>query len=320
MQVHVMNDYAAPSYDGFGLSLKPSKKIKAAVKKVGKAVGKVVDNKVVKGLTAATLAVTGVGAPAAAAIMAAQSAGGKALQGKRITTIAKGAVTGAATGAAAGVAGKFLPKLPGVGGAVTKLRQKVGTAPKVSSFDSDSRIDALATTPIPTVSTIPSAAEAQSSTPTLTQIENVGTRKNPVFRQKRANPIVKPVSALTQPVLNAPKLPDFVPSVSTTMPVVEAITKTQEKKKRNVLGRLKDQAAKFAKERAVDIATSVTEPPSANPSAPQGGFPAIPATMSPGNQNQDSEIAPKSGGLSDIPPVMWLAVAAVGFLALNKGR
>lgn len=80
-------------------------------KKVGKGVGKVLDNKIVKGAAALGLAATGVGAPAAAAIMGGAAFGSKMAQGKRLTT---GLKAGVKDGALTYAGAKILPKVTGM--------------------------------------------------------------------------------------------------------------------------------------------------------------------------------------------------------------
>ncbi len=80
-------------------------------KKVGKGVGKVLDNKIVKGAAALGLAATGVGAPAAALLMGGAAAGSKLAQGKRLTTALK---SGAKDGALTYAGAKILPKVTGM--------------------------------------------------------------------------------------------------------------------------------------------------------------------------------------------------------------
>lgn len=83
--------------------------IKKATVDTGHAIGTVASNPVVQGLTAAGLAATGVGAPAAAAILAAQKGGGALLRpGGNIGDAATGAATGAITGYGVGKAGGLL--------------------------------------------------------------------------------------------------------------------------------------------------------------------------------------------------------------------
>ena len=75
--------------------------ISKGVKDVGHTVGKVADNKYVKGAVAAGLAATGVGAPASAAIMAGMGAAGGAMKpGGGLRSAARGAGTGAPPAAA----------------------------------------------------------------------------------------------------------------------------------------------------------------------------------------------------------------------------
>ncbi len=88
------------------------------VKDAGHAVGKVADNKYAKLGTAGILALTGVGAPAAAAILAGQGLAGGALKpGGNIGSALKGGATGAVSGLAAAKAGQAL-KLGGIGGLI----------------------------------------------------------------------------------------------------------------------------------------------------------------------------------------------------------
>ena len=83
--------------------------IKNGVVGAGHAVGSVASNPWVQGLTAAGLAATGVGAPAAAGIMAAQRGGGALLRpGGNIGDAARGGAEGAAMGAGAARAGGLL--------------------------------------------------------------------------------------------------------------------------------------------------------------------------------------------------------------------
>jgi hypothetical protein len=83
--------------------------IKKAAVDTGHELGRAASNPVVQGLTAAGLAATGVGAPAAAAIMAAQRGGGALLKpGGNIGAGLRGGVEGAAMGAGAAKAGSLV--------------------------------------------------------------------------------------------------------------------------------------------------------------------------------------------------------------------
>lgn len=91
--------------------------LKSSVKGTGHTIGKVADNKWVQGATAAALAATGVGAPAAAAIMAGMAGGGALLKkGGNIGDGLMGAAKGAAMGYGAGKAGQLLHGGIGVAG------------------------------------------------------------------------------------------------------------------------------------------------------------------------------------------------------------
>jgi hypothetical protein len=101
--------------------------ITKGVKDVGHTVGKVADNKIVQGVTAAALAASGVGAPAAAGILAAQAAGGKLLKpGGNIGQAAKAGAINGGLGALGGVVGK----IPGV----SSLGSELGKIPGVSTI------------------------------------------------------------------------------------------------------------------------------------------------------------------------------------------
>jgi hypothetical protein len=284
-----------PTDGTLGFSLKPSKKIKAAVKKVGKTVGKVLDNKIVKGAVAGTLALTGVGIPASAAIMATQSA-------------AKGAATGAAVGAAAGVAGKVLPKVPGLRNPVAKIREKAASVPvlrkvvpkkKVPSYDA-SKLDALTSQPLPTVSVIPSTATA------LPKIEPmVYPRTTPVLKAEAQSASKKKLAE----------------SAKIGREAIEATAKASKEKDATKRKNLMERAATLTK-KAKRVATTATQiaqvaesttPPSANPSAPQGGFPVEPATPFPVPQTE----AEQSAGNS-IPPMYLIAAAGIAAFALMR--
>lgn len=95
--------------------------IKKAVVDTGHAVGKVANNKYTQMAAAAALAATGVGAPAAAGIMAGMAGGGKLLApggniGDALKSGAKAGVTSYGVGKLAGAipgAGKLASKIPG---------------------------------------------------------------------------------------------------------------------------------------------------------------------------------------------------------------
>jgi hypothetical protein len=101
-------------------------------KKVGKGIGKVVDNKFVKGAAALGLAATGVGAPLAAGIVGGMSAGGQLAQGKRLTTAVKGGVK---DGALTYVGSKFVPKITGkIGGMMNKVPGVGGVSDEIAGL------------------------------------------------------------------------------------------------------------------------------------------------------------------------------------------
>lgn len=309
MHVTMMHDYAVPAqYPGFGFSLKKvvknvGKAVGKGVKDVGHAAGAAATSTIGKAVIGSALALTGVGIPAAAGLMAASQAGGNLIKkGGNLKRAAKGAAEGAVEGAAAGVAGKFLPKIPGVGSKVLKLRNKLGmtkspASNEVVSYDSDSRIDALAAGKLPTVTTTPTLSTQQSAlTPSIPSLA------------KRVTKTIAKTAPLTKSILPTS--------------IVES-PERQAKTKESVIDRLAAQAKKVAKSKAIDMATSVLTPPSANPSAPQGGFPAMPETLSPSNQNQDSEVAaPAKAGMGEMfsNPAVLIGIAAIAFLAMQRRR
>lgn len=100
---------------------------------VGHAAGNALDNKYVQAATAAALAASGVGAPAAAAMLAAQAAGGKILKpggniGDAASAGLKAGVTSYGTGKLLGSAGKVLgDKVPlGIGDRVASMGRSIG--------------------------------------------------------------------------------------------------------------------------------------------------------------------------------------------------
>ncbi len=98
------------------------KAVGKGVKDTGHAIGDAANNKWVKGGTAALLAATGVGAPAAAAILASEGLAGGALhRGGGLKDAAVGGATGALAGGGAALAGKGLSMIPGIGGIAGKV-------------------------------------------------------------------------------------------------------------------------------------------------------------------------------------------------------
>lgn len=92
--------------------------LKSSVKGTGNLVGKIADNKLVQGVTAAALAASGVGAPAAAAIMGGIGASGGALKkGGGL----RSAIGGAASGVASAATGAALAKVPGVSSVLSRV-------------------------------------------------------------------------------------------------------------------------------------------------------------------------------------------------------
>lgn len=91
------------------------KAVKKGVVDTGHVVGKVASNPITQAVTAAALAATGVGAPAAAALMAAEKGGGNLLKpGGNLKGAATGAIQGGITGGLAGAASPLVRAIPGV--------------------------------------------------------------------------------------------------------------------------------------------------------------------------------------------------------------
>lgn len=293
-------------FGDFGFSLKKvvknvGKAVGKAVVDTGHAVGKVADSKIAKGIVAAGLAATGVGVAPAAAIMAAQGAAGGALKkGGGLKKAARGAATGAATGAAAGVAGKVLPKVPGLSKPLTKLRGKASTtvlgkimpksAKRATSYDATSKLDTLATQPLPEVAVTPSLA----TTPTL-----ISPSPDAVQRKARTDARKSIASAARKEL--------------------EAGADRAKGKFASAARKLRGAAEDKARAAVTQAVTEITTPPSANGVAPQGGFPAIPETAFP--DPQAAADAKEAGGLSGIlaQPVM-LGLLAIGLYAITKRK
>jgi hypothetical protein len=260
------NAFATRPFGDFG-KVSIGKKLKKAARGTVRFVGKVADSKITKGILAAGLMATGVGAGASAAIMAGTGAvGGGFKKGGSLKKALKGGATGAAIGAGAGLAGKVLPKVPGIGKQVVSMRQKIGTAKKPKSYDSDSRLDALAPGPLPAVSVLPSSGGGP-----------------PVIRGR---PFVRPVES--PEAIAAKKLARI--SMSRNAQKVDADANELEHEAAvdrrkgfdwNAKRKLAEAAAKRAAARAGMMAAETAEEPSANAAVPQGGFPAEVATDDP---------------------------------------
>lgn len=281
------------------------KGLKSSIKGTGHTVGKIASSKITKGILATGLAATGVGAGASAAIMATTGAAGGALKkGGGLRQAARGAAVGAATGAAAGVAGKFLPKVPGLRTPVSAVRRVAGKVPvlrslvpkqRVVSHDAASKIDALATQPLPDVSITP------SEIPSL--------------------PSATPVFVARDAAQDAAKeyLRDAVKSGRDAMDLTaKAGTEKNPSRRRGLMERAA-KAAKQARDAAAQAnrvaqVVDVSTPPSANGVAPQGGFPVSPEPAFPVPQTEEQQRADKS----TIPPVFL--IAAVGLAAFAMLR
>lgn len=296
MHVTTMSEFAAP--EGFGRIRfrrikigRPSwKGLKSSIKGTGHFVGKVASSKITKGILAAGLAATGVGVGASAAIMGTMGVTGGALRkGGGLKKAVRGGIVGAGTGAVAGGVGKLLPKIPGVRVPVRALR-------KASSGVTGLRRIAAKPSPM-------SPAVAPVSTAPIVSYED----------DKKLDTLM----ALPLPT------PSVLPSTSVTdVGPPPFISQTQQDAMREtVVATVKRDRAKRAAKKALEMATDLTTPPSANPTAPQGGFPATPMTISPENQNQDSEVSPvKQAGIAGMPPMMLAVAGIAAFMLFNNKR
>lgn len=303
-RAHLFGD--VPNDGTLGLSLKkiwgkgPSiKGLKSSIKGTGHTVGKVASSKITKGVLAAGLAATGVGAVASGAIMATTGAAGGALKkGGGLKQAVRGAATGAATGVAAGVAGKVLPKVPGLRSPIAAVRRVAGKVPVLRSLvprpsavshDAASKIDALATQPIPDISVTPSSDNVMTTMPvSVTRDIAQQTAKDHLTDAAKAGRESMELSA-------------------------QAERENSPARRRS----LRERAARAAK-KARDLASQanrvaqvadITTPPSANVSAPQGGFPVTAEPAFPTPQTVEQQEAEKG----TIPPAFL--VAAVGLVA-----
>lgn len=280
------------------------KAVKKAATQTVHTVGKVLDNKVVKGLTAVALTATGVGAPAAAALMAAQGAAGGAMKkGGGLKKSLKGAAVGAATGAAAGLAGKAVTKIPKLGAKILQFRQKIGTAakPLAPSYDSDKRLDALASGQLPEPTLI---ASTNPTMPVLQQIPVIPT------------PPTGGIDALDTTRLSSEQ--------KTGIRARKAASDrtTNAKQRTSIIDTIKDAATSDIGKRAARAAAALLTPPSPSGMVPEGGFPAMPATMEADTTNRDSATPTgASGGFTDLMKgPMPLILGAVVVMSMMSNR
>lgn len=312
-----------PQYDGFGgFSLKKivknvGKAVGKAVKDTGHAVGKAATSTVGKAVIGGALALTGVGLPAAAGIMSATQAGGQLIKpGGNLGKAAKGAAEGAVEGAAANVVGRVLPKIPGVGSKVIGLRQRIGTAPKPApTYESDSRLDALASGQIPDVGVLPSTVSTPmpvlKATPGI--FDSVANADNAVALAKRRGAQVLREGVAKQTELEQQAGAATAAANAAAAANDKSAADRLRRKAQDILK--KANAAKKAAEAAAAVANTVT-PPSANPVAPQGGYP-VPADSP---SDSGTVVAPDQAGMvGGISPALLIGGAALLLLA-NRGK
>lgn len=317
-----------PEFDGFGFSLGKvvkniGKTVTKAVKDTGHVVGKVVTSKVGQAVIGTGLALTGVGIPAAAAIGAATQAGGQLIKpGGNLGKAAKGAAVGAAEGVAAGIIAKPLGKI----GIVETLREKIGTAQAPKTYESDSRLDALAEGKIPDVSVVPSSVplpvlKGPVSAPDVFTASDAADAAVDMAKRKGAEVLREGVEKATTMERQAGEA---------TRRANSAKSKSEADSWRRKAQKFLDGAkkAKAAAEAAATVA-STTTPPSANPVAPQGGYPvSTSSTVVPSGATTvtvgggGAQEAGVGSGIGDLlsNPVVLIAGAAALYLATSKRR
>lgn len=307
-------------FGGFaGFSLKKivknvGKAVGKAVKDTGHVAGKVITSKVGQAVIGTGLALTGVGIPLAAGIGAGAQAAGQLIKpGGNLGKAAKGAAVGGAEGLAAGVAGKALGKI----GVVQTLREKIGTAaPKPTTYESDERLDALASGQIPDVSVVPSSA----TQPVLKALPETGAD---VFAT--ADKVQQGIDAAKRAGAEVARKA-VSDAIGLETEANEAQRKSNTKrgdeaaKWRRIAERLREQARKVkaAGEAAQTVAATVV-PPSANPISPQGGYPVSGGEGGGGaTVTVSAPSAPAEAGILSNPAVLIGAAAALYLLTSRR--
>lgn len=207
------------------------KAVKKAVVDTGHVVGKVATSKIAQGVVGTALAVTGVGIPAAAAIMATQKGVGNLIKpGGNLKSAATGAAQGALTGAAAGIAGKVIKTVaPGFTGKAQDIANKLlpGTPFK--------RVAAATAG----VATLPAAIENMILPPVADPIPSIN---------------VDPVVPFMQPGMKIG--PATITPIASPMPILQEAPPSKIDVAAGVLraGRRVKQATNSAAEKADDLA------------------------------------------------------------------
>lgn len=214
---------------GRGLSVKG---LKSSIRGTAHTAGAVLDNKYVKGALATGLALTGVGLPAAAGIMAAEGAvGGTLKKGGGLKNALRGAGRGAIIGAAAGEVGKIgfvkhlgqelhLQKPTPFTQNPVPLLPKLPPLPKVSTIPTDVTPSTLAVTTAGITaagaSVLKKIAQAQANdagTPAT-----VATTSDPLGQNTQPQVVAQPsgASASSPPDVYNPQQPQMLPPMTTT--------------------------------------------------------------------------------------------------------
>lgn len=285
-----------------GISLKGiGKAIGKAAKQVGHAVGKVASSKVVKGVVGGALALTGVGIPASAAIMGGIGAAGGALKkGGGLKQALKGAGTGVATGVVAGGVGKVLPKVPGFGG-ITSKAQAIGR--KIPVF---SKVVPKAPSVTGGLLRKTGGILTKTATTTFDATRKVDALLDQPLPQVGITPSGEPI-VTTMPVEQT--APDVAVMQQSAVDKIKAAA-------RRAAQRAKAQAEKAARDAVAAQVSAVTTPPSANGTAPQGGFPAMPAPAFQEPQTAEQQAAQKAGFMDS--PLALPAIAGIALYALSR--
>lgn len=276
-------------YEGLGFSLKNvvknvAKTAVKAVKDTGHVAGKAVTSGVGKTILAGGLALTGVGIPAAAGIMAATQAGGALIKpGGNVGKAAKAGAQGAVIGAGAGVAGKVLTKMaPGV---VTGSRKAFNKVTPGDTFKTDATGAAI-------------NAPKKRKTTVIPPVRPAGT------------PPGTPLVLKKVPDLVHGELPQLPPSTIEPAPPVLKVAEETDKKpgaKRTRIGALVDKAKKAA-ETVQQI-------------EPSGGQPPVIYNPGTGPLGPTPEQAPTAPAKADLPmPLILAGVGALALIAMTRGK
>lgn len=334
------------SYEGFGgfkswlkkrVGRGPSiRGLKSSIKGTAHTVGTVAESKITKGILAAGLAATGVGAGAGALIMGAEGVTGGALSKHGgLKRAIRGGAEGAAIGAASGFVGKtsLIKKIPGV----TGLRRLVGTrtAGGTEQLAEDARAAAAQMNRMAAVTGAANVEKVAGSAGAATLLKRA-TRRRPIAPglprfpgdagvQEIGTPISYDATQRIQSseILNTDVVKRSRESAQRKAKADAAQTKKLRKhganvaesvdKTKSTIDKYRDEALQAIKN-AQDMAASVQTPPGGI--APQGGFPAMPATIT--DSGTTPQPAAQSAGFGS--PMILLAIGGAALVMLSSRR